>query len=238
MNNQECTVQPQILNVNGNDPVFFPFSIKTSKCSGSCKNINNPCAKLCVPDVVKNLNIKVFNLTSGTNELRRIEWHEMWKCECRFNSSVCNNKCWNDDKCRCECKELIDKGVCDKGFIWNPSDCEYGCYKSCSSSEYLDFKNCKCKKRLADKLVEECTENIEETRLVETTLAKNEDKYKCSFWMLYIVLFSVFFAVNVGIGGYFLCFYWCLKKYVICVKFRTRTQTTISWTYKWEKSNK
>ena len=76
---------------------------------------------------------------------------------------------------------MIDKGVCDKGFIWNPSDCEYGCYKSCSSSEYLDFKNCKCKKRLADKLVEECTENIEETRLVETTLAKNEDKYKCSF---------------------------------------------------------
>ena len=146
--------------------LFFPFNIKTSKCSGSCKNINNPCAKLCVPDVVKNLNIKVFNLTSGTNETRRIEWHETWKCECRFNSSVCNNKRWNDSKSRCECKELIDKGVCDKEFIWNPSDCEYGCYKSCNSSEYLDFKNCKCKKRLADKLIWECTENIEETRLV------------------------------------------------------------------------
>ena len=53
MNNQECKVRPQIVNVNGDDPVFFPFSIKTSKCSGSCNNINNPCAKLCVPDVVK-----------------------------------------------------------------------------------------------------------------------------------------------------------------------------------------
>ena len=72
MNNQECKVRPQIVNVNGDDPVFFPFSIKTSKCSGSCNNINNPLAKLCVPDVVKNLNVKVFNLVSGTNETRCI----------------------------------------------------------------------------------------------------------------------------------------------------------------------
>ena len=73
MNNQECKVRPQIVSVNGDDPVFFPFSIKTSKCSGSCNNINNPLAKLCVPDVVKNLNVKVFNLVSGTNETRCIE---------------------------------------------------------------------------------------------------------------------------------------------------------------------
>ena len=46
MNNQECKVRLQIVNVNGDDPVFFPFSIKTSKCSGSCNNINKPCAKL------------------------------------------------------------------------------------------------------------------------------------------------------------------------------------------------
>ena len=90
----------------------FSFSIKTSKCSGSCKNINNPLAKLCVPDVVKILNVKVFNLVSETNETRHIKWHETCKGKCRFNSSVCNNKQhWNDDKCRCECKELIDKGV-------------------------------------------------------------------------------------------------------------------------------
>ena len=109
MNNQECKVRPQIINVNGDDPVFFPSSIKTSKYSCSCNNINNPSAKLCVPDVVKNLNVKVFNLVSGTNETRRIEWHETFKCKCRFNNSVSNNKQhWNDDKCRCECKELID----------------------------------------------------------------------------------------------------------------------------------
>ena len=62
MNNQKCKLRPQIHNVNGDDPVFFLFIIKTSKCSGSCNNINNPCAKLRVPDVVKNLKVKVFNL--------------------------------------------------------------------------------------------------------------------------------------------------------------------------------
>ena len=82
MKNQECKVSPEIINVNSNEPVFFPFSIKTSKCSGSCNNINDPYAKLCVPDVVKNLNVKVFNLMSKTNETRHIEWHEMCKCMC------------------------------------------------------------------------------------------------------------------------------------------------------------
>ena len=53
MNNQECRVRPKIVNVNSNEPLFYPFSIKTSKCSGSCNNINDPYAKLCVPDVVK-----------------------------------------------------------------------------------------------------------------------------------------------------------------------------------------
>ena len=62
MNNQEWKVRPKIVNVNSDGPVFFPFSIKTSKCSGSCNNINDPYAKICVPDVVKNLSVKVFNL--------------------------------------------------------------------------------------------------------------------------------------------------------------------------------
>ena len=99
MNNQECKVRPQIVNVNSDEPVLFPFSIKTSKCSGSCNNINNPYAKLCVPDVVKNLNVKVFNLMSRTNETRHIEWHETCKCKCRLDANVCNNQQhWNDDK--------------------------------------------------------------------------------------------------------------------------------------------
>ena len=73
INNHKCKVRPQIVIVNGDDPVFLPFSIKTSKCSGSCNNINNPYAKLRVPDIVKNLNLKVFTLMSKTNKTRHTE---------------------------------------------------------------------------------------------------------------------------------------------------------------------
>ena len=132
VNNQECKVRLKIVNINSNKPVFFPFSIKTSKCSGSCNNINNPYAKLRVPNVVKNLNVRVFNQMSRANETRHIEWYETCKCKCRLDASACNNKQkLNEDKCRRECKELIDKGVYDKGFIWSPSNCECECDKSC-----------------------------------------------------------------------------------------------------------
>ena len=72
INNQDCKTRPQVVNVNGDEPVFFPFIIKTSKCSGSCNNINYPYAKICVPDVVKNLNVKGFNVISRTNQKRDI----------------------------------------------------------------------------------------------------------------------------------------------------------------------
>ena len=73
MNNQACKVRPEIINVNISEPAFYPFSIKTSKCSGSCNNINDPYAKICVPDVVKELNVKVFNQMLRTNETRHIK---------------------------------------------------------------------------------------------------------------------------------------------------------------------
>ena len=66
MNNQECKVRPQIVNLNSEDS-SISFSIKTSKCSGSCNKINNTFAKLCVPDVVKNVNVKIFNLMRRSN---------------------------------------------------------------------------------------------------------------------------------------------------------------------------
>ena len=64
MNSQAGKVKPEIINLNSNELVFYPFSIKTSKCSGSCNNVNDPYPKICVPDTVKDLNLKVFNLMS------------------------------------------------------------------------------------------------------------------------------------------------------------------------------
>ena len=62
MNNQECKIRTKILDINNNDPRFYPFSISVNKCNGSCNNISNPYAKLYVPDAVKNINLKAFNL--------------------------------------------------------------------------------------------------------------------------------------------------------------------------------
>ena len=105
---------------------------------------------------------------SRTNETRHIKWHETCKCICRLDGTICNNKqCWNKDKCMCKCKELIDKSVYDKGFIWNSSNCECQCDKGCDVGEYIDYENCKCRKKLVDPLIEECTENIEETKLIK-----------------------------------------------------------------------
>ena len=82
MNNEECRVRSQTVNVNSKEPAFFHFIIKTSKCSGSCNNTN----------------VRAFNLMSKTNETRYIEQHETFKCKCRLDEGVCNNKQrWNDD---------------------------------------------------------------------------------------------------------------------------------------------
>ena len=206
VNNQECKVRPQIVNVNSEELVFFPFSIKISKCSGSCNNINDSHAKLCVCDAVKNLNVIVFNLISRTNETRHIEWNETCKCKCRLDGSVCNSKeCWNGDKYRCEC--LIDKGIWEKRFIWNLSNCECECDKSCDIGEYLDYENCKCRKKLVDKLSEECIATVEEVKLAKIALTEHESRRGCSSCTLYIELFLITLTINVGIGGYFLYFH-------------------------------
>ena len=137
---QECKVRPEIVDINSNNPIFYPFSIKTDKCSGSCNDINNSYAKICVPDVIKDLSVKVFNLMSRTNRTRFIKWHETCKSICRLDRIICNSKQrWNKNKCMYECKELTDKRICDKGFIWNPSICECECDTSCNIYRYLDY---------------------------------------------------------------------------------------------------
>ena len=109
MNNQECKIRSEIINVNYNEPMFYPYNIEINKGKGSCNTINDPYAKIFVPDTIKNISVKVYNLMSRTYEIKPIEWHKTCKCKC-IDPSVCNNKKrWNEDKCRCECKELIDK---------------------------------------------------------------------------------------------------------------------------------
>ena len=209
--------------------MFYPFS-------GSCNNINDPYAKFCVPDVVKNINVKVFNLISFTNQTKHMECHETCKYRCRLDASVCNNKQrWNEDKCRCESEEeLSDKQRCDNGFIWDPSNCNCECDKSCNIGEYLDYKNCKCRRKIAGSLVEECSENIDENEMIyNETVNDSLSDYKCGSCSLYIALFAVFLVTSVIISAvviYFHCYFesndqLCLKKDNVCITFNPSTQT-------------
>ena len=94
----------------------------------------------------------------------------------------------------------------------------------CDVGECLGYENCKCRKKLVDKLVDQCTETVEEVKL-----GKNENSNKCSCCTMYTVLFWVFFTINVGgIGTYFLYYNWSLvKNNVSHIKFGTRSQTDI-----------
>ena len=72
MSNQECQIRTKIIDLNNNEPLFYPFSIRANKSNGSCNNINDLYAKLCVPDVLKNINVRVFNLMLWSNQKRHI----------------------------------------------------------------------------------------------------------------------------------------------------------------------
>ena len=122
---QKCKVCKVII-IN-NDYMLYPFSIKLNKCNGNCNNISNPYSRVCVPNVIKNITAKVFDLISWKNKTKQIKWHESCECECRLDPIICNNKqkC-NKDKCRCECS--VDKKCDNKLFVRNPSNCN-GDYK-------------------------------------------------------------------------------------------------------------
>ena len=166
------------------------------------------------------MNVKVFNLVSRTNETRYIKWRETCKCKCRLDASACNNKQrLNEDKCRCEYKELIDKGMCNKRFNWNPSNSECECDKSCDVGECLHYKNCKCRQSLLDKLVEECSENIDKKELHSMKLHSNQMIYNSTpndyeqirSSCVYIVFLVIFFIISISISITIIYFHWYLK---------------------------
>ena len=194
--NQKCMSRAKILNVNEgiSEALFYPYNVQVNKCSGSCDTLHNPMSKICVPKIIKNINIKVYNFLMRLNETSNVLWHESCKCVCRLNSSVCNSKqIWNSDTCRCDCNEDF-AGIrnCNKGYMWNPSTCECQCDMWCKSGLYLDHKNCVCKNKLIGRLIEECTSIINETMINNKDSSNNN-----TLRNVFIGLFSV--AVLIGI---------------------------------------
>ena len=87
--NQQCKPRPKLIDVNAvSEPVYYPYSVLINQCSRSCNNLNDPMAKLCVPDITKSINIKVYNLLMRANETKNLLWHETCKCVCRLISAV------------------------------------------------------------------------------------------------------------------------------------------------------
>ena len=106
---------------------------------------------------------------------------------------------------------MIDKGICDTGFIWNPSNCECEYDKSCDVGEYLDYENCKCRKEIVVKLVEECSEEIDGNELTYNATL-NDYENGCDFCAIYIVLFVIAFLKIIGISSAYFYFHWYLKQ--------------------------
>ena len=124
--------------------------------------------------------------------------------------------------------------------MWNPSNCECECDKNCDIGEYLDYENCKCRKKLDDKLIDECTETIEEEKLANITIFKNGSCERSSC-IVYIVLMIVAFIGFTGIIAYLIYYNWSLiKNNISCIKFNTHKKQKFSdgLCIKWEQQNK
>ena len=206
--NQKCMTRPKILDVNEGvgEALFYPYNVLVNKCSGSCNTLDNPMAKLCVPNIIKRINMKVYNFLMRLNETRNVLWHESCKCVCKLNPSVCNDKqIWNSDTCRCDCnKDFAGIISCDKGYTGNPSTCECQCNMWCKPGQYLDHKICICKNKLIGRLIEECTS------VINKTMTNNKDNIENDNTIAYVFtgLFSVLLIVGIVCFCVFAYFKW------------------------------
>ena len=193
--NQKCMPRPKILDVNEgvDEALFYPYNVLVNKCSGSCNTLDNPMVKLCIPNVIKRVNMQVYKFLMRLNETRNLLWHESFKCVCKLNSSVYNNQqIWNSDTCRCDCNEDFAGIIsCAKRYTWNPSTCECQCDMWCKPGQYLDQKNCVCKNKLIGRLIEECTSVINETMINNKDNTTNNNTYLILF-IIFLIGFIVF----------------------------------------------
>ena len=210
--NRECKPRPKILDVNEGigEALFYPYNVLVNKCSGSCNMLDDRMARLCVPNIINNVNMKFYNFLMRLNETRNVLWHKSCKCVCKLSSSVCNSKqIWNSDACRCDCNEDFAGIInCTKGYMWNPSTCECQCDIWCKPGQYLDHKNYACKYKLIGKVIGECTNVINETIMNNWDNIDNDDTKT----YIFIGLFSVLLFIGTVCFCVFAYFKWIKGK--------------------------
>ena len=163
----------------------FPYKTEIDRCVGICNNISNPHSKVCIPDIVKNVTVKMFDLIYLENITKQVEFHESCKCVCKRNSSVCSEKQrFNKDKCRCEC--LVNKN-CQNDFVWN-------------------YSNCECEYKKATKLISEKCEEIIDDITQNKTVSITKYVENCKPFVASSILFV---SVPVILSG--IMIYFCVK---------------------------
>ena len=169
----------------------YPYKIEIDRCVRSSNNISNPHSKVCIPDLVRNVTVKMFELMNLENTTKQVEFHESCKCVCKINSGVRSEKqIFNKNKCRCEC--LINK-KCQNDFVWN-------------------YSNCKCEYRKSAKLIveKECEEINDFTH--NKTISgnsKNLIRRKIEPCKPFVASSILFVSVSVKLSG--IMIYFCLK---------------------------
>ena len=178
LSNQKCKIQPTLINLHPNEYSqefhHYPFAVKLDRCAGSFNTINDLSNKACVPNKAEDLNLRVFNMITDTNEWKTLPKHISYECKCKFDETKCKSNQWrNNDKCRYECKK---HHICEKEYVWNPVSF------NCENVKYLAI--------IMDDLVITCDDVIEsyneEIKAIQQILMKkyNFAKHKLSIFYL------------------------------------------------------
>ena len=140
LKNQECKVRKVITD---NYYMTFPYKIGVDRCIGSFNDKDNPYFKVCLPDSIKNISVKRFDLISKKNVLKNISFHQSCKCGCLLDEKVGNNlQEWNGGKCRCECLKVKDWDI---RYSWNVNNCRCEMKKLAALIEperFLEIEEC------------------------------------------------------------------------------------------------
>ena len=204
-NNEPCLIRPTLIDLNFDELHYYPFIICMSKYNRSCNTVEDPFGRICVPNKMEDLDLKVFHMIKGINESRTLEKHILCECRCEFDGRKCNlrQKLINDT-CNCECKKSLKHRAYEVDYDLNPSACACKCDKDCEIGQYL--KDCECMKSIFDDLVVTCDEIINTPETISISLSGG-----INYWLIAVVLLAIA----------------CLLLLVVVVKFNIKHGLTI-----------
>ena len=187
LGNPKCRTQPTLINLHSNDNsqefYYNPFEVKLDRCAGSRNTLNDLSKKVCIQNKRKNLNLSIFNMITGINELKTLAKHISCECKCKFDDTKWkSNQWWNNDKCWCECKK---HHICEKDYVWNPAICNCGNGKHLAS--IMDDSVI-----TRDEVTKSCDEGAEtksndETKTIPTNF--NEKNITCKAQNFYLTFY-------------------------------------------------